>query len=439
MVDNGRCAGVRGAHDRALELERAHLRELQVLVLHERSAEPGQVADVGEDRRRRRADDTGDDVLAEQVLVADQRPHALAADLERRAARAACLVAERDLEHVDEPAKAGRNELAERQQVALAVEILAPRTADADDRIDVPVLRIAGEQADQQAALVCFERMREPRPDHRGDLGARERNHRLGRDDERAARGLDLAHEGVQVGIHARRIEFQILRDSRLQQANAEHACRLREAARQPEPGRQQQQRNREQGGPRRARHGARQRRHGEGQPRGKRRDAVHAGPGRPGCERPDAVRIARGDPRKTGEERRPRQLGEQPAGGKAQCVAERSAAAQPRPERERASVVQRQRRGQREHGERREPGRHAAIGVHADVEPPQPRDQPAGAEQPAEQRGARRPRFACCMCQHGQGRDLQPPGLERREREGLCHPGQQRGGRPEGGAHQAA
>ena len=81
VVDRDRRAGVGGADHRQLEFERAHARDLQVLVDRDRVAEPADVAHVGEDRRGLRGvDETRRELFAEQVFVADVRRDSLAVE-----------------------------------------------------------------------------------------------------------------------------------------------------------------------------------------------------------------------------------------------------------------------------------------------------------------------------------------------------------------------
>jgi hypothetical protein len=70
------------------------------------------------DRKLRR------DFLSEQIFVADVRQHPLAVHREWRAqGRAAREIAERDMHHLDEPARSERHEFAERHQVVFVVTI----------------------------------------------------------------------------------------------------------------------------------------------------------------------------------------------------------------------------------------------------------------------------------------------------------------------------
>ena len=97
-------------------------------------AEPADVADVGEQRRRlRRVGEAPRQFLAEQVFVSRcSAPRVHRATSERRRVRhAAVEVAERDVHHLGEPAKAGRDEFAERHQVQLVVAVQRPPAATA--------------------------------------------------------------------------------------------------------------------------------------------------------------------------------------------------------------------------------------------------------------------------------------------------------------------
>ena len=157
MIDHRGGAGVGGADHRPLQLERAHARDAQVLLDRDRLAEPADVADVGEDRRRRRlGNEARRELLAEQVLVADVGRDALAVDVERRRRqRAAVEVAERDVHHPREPVKAERDELAERHEVVLVVAVVAARHRrrrhrEAERGVGVAVLRVAHRDAEDR-------------------------------------------------------------------------------------------------------------------------------------------------------------------------------------------------------------------------------------------------------------------------------------------------
>jgi hypothetical protein len=84
VVDHRRRAGVGGADHRPLQLEAPHARDLEMLGDGDRLAEPADVAEVGEDRRRLLlGHEARRQLLAEQVLVADVGRDPLAMDDER--------------------------------------------------------------------------------------------------------------------------------------------------------------------------------------------------------------------------------------------------------------------------------------------------------------------------------------------------------------------
>ena len=171
--DRRRDAGVGRAQHRPAGLERAHRGDLVVLARGDRAAVPRVVGDVDEQRRVARG---RDELGAERVLVADVDGDALAGDLERRlVGRPRGLVGERNREHAaDEPAddRLQRNRLAERHEVALAIE-LRRRGAEAHHAV-VDALAVAGldgrlgdEQADEDVAVARARRGIEQAQEHR--------------------------------------------------------------------------------------------------------------------------------------------------------------------------------------------------------------------------------------------------------------------------------
>jgi hypothetical protein len=121
VVDDGGDAGVGGTQHVPPGFQRPRTRDAQVLRRCERVSEPRDVRHVDEQRR---LGELADDLLAERILVADVRRHALARDGERPGAgRAAGEIRHRDLQHVHDPAKARRHELAERNQVRLRIAL----------------------------------------------------------------------------------------------------------------------------------------------------------------------------------------------------------------------------------------------------------------------------------------------------------------------------
>ena len=87
VVDDGRVAGIRCTDERAIELQRAHARDVQVLVDRHRIAKPADVADVDKDGRRLgRIGESLPQFFTEQVFVTDVGRQTLALPLERRLA-----------------------------------------------------------------------------------------------------------------------------------------------------------------------------------------------------------------------------------------------------------------------------------------------------------------------------------------------------------------
>ena len=186
------------------------------------------------------------------------------------------------------------------------------------------VVGVAEKDADQQPAPGRRERPCKLVPVGAREFAARERNHRLRRHDERAARGVDLAQQRLQMRAHQGRIELQVLRDVGLQQAHFELAAGSRETRRQHV--RRGDHDRREAGDAQAPAHTdrAQTRRQRRRKKCRKRAQTVDADPRRPGRKRPDGMRVARCDPREAGEEDAAREFGEQPAGGKQQGVGER-------------------------------------------------------------------------------------------------------------------
>lgn len=107
---------------------RAHLRDLQVLGQGDGVAEPGDVGDVQQNGGLAVADflfiaDLVDDFLAEDVFIADVGHDPLVFDGKRFCAGRHGEVAQRNAHHVDEPAKSGRDEFTEGNEVVLVVAV----------------------------------------------------------------------------------------------------------------------------------------------------------------------------------------------------------------------------------------------------------------------------------------------------------------------------
>ena len=143
------------------------------------------------------------EVLAEQILVADQRPHALARRPWNDAVSTPLrLVADRDLHHVDEPVEARRHVFAERQQVALAVAVERAvghvvLRVEPHQRVGVAALVVAGEHAHQRRLARLVERPLVGEPGLERDLHRQHRQRRLRRHHQ-------LPRRRVQLGRRAR-------------------------------------------------------------------------------------------------------------------------------------------------------------------------------------------------------------------------------------------
>ena len=207
-----------------------------MLLDRDRPAEPADVAEVGEDRRRARlGNEARRELLAEQVLVADVGRNPLAFDLERRRGeRAALEVAERDVHHAREPVEAVGDELAERHQVVLVVAVEPARVrdrvgGDADRRVGVATLRVAEGNAEDRRPARHPEALEQALPPLVVELAEQDRDHRLRADDQLAARRLDLRRRRGEPGGEMVDVELLLLRHVALQQRDRERARRRRE------------------------------------------------------------------------------------------------------------------------------------------------------------------------------------------------------------------
>ena len=287
-------------------------------------AEPADVAEVGEDRRRLLlGDEARRQLLAEQVLVADVGRDPLAADHERgRPQPAAVEVAEGDVHHLGEPAKAGRDELAERHQVVLVVAIEAARQVggrrrDAGRRVGVAQLLVAERQADQRRPTGLAKAIEQPLPPGRVELLGQERNDGLRADHQVAAGAFELRRGRGQRLRHVAGGELLFLRHVALQQRHRERAGRpgVVDAA---GDGAERERRQQQPCG-RRARRAAtpsRLKPKAAATPATIAPEPVDADPGREAAERRIDVRIAARHPGKAGEDHAAGELGEQPGAG---------------------------------------------------------------------------------------------------------------------------
>src|SRR5256712_13338202 len=217
-VDRGGDAAIGGGQVHASGLDRAQARDLQVLRGRQRVAEP---CDVGDVDQQGRFGQRARDFIAEGVLVADVDRDALAGDRERRLRGAAAgEIRQRDLQHVQHPAEAGRHELAERHEMYFVIN-LARRRAERDHAVVVPVLRLAVWNAEQQVAAVAFRRGVETREVLRLDAIVEARHRGLGENDQPGARLLGEARVGFENARVALGAELHLLLDVSLQQRGA--------------------------------------------------------------------------------------------------------------------------------------------------------------------------------------------------------------------------
>src|SRR2546425_4498772 len=217
-VDRGGDAAIGGGQVHASGLDRAQARDLQVLRGRQRVAEP---CDVGDVDQQGRLGQRARDFIAEGVLVADVDRDALAGDRERRLRwTAAGEIRQRDLQHVQHPAEAGRHELAERHEVYLVIN-LARRRAERDHAVVVPVLRLAVRNAEQQVAAVAFRRGVETREVLGLDAIVEARHRGLGGNDQPGARLVGEARVGFENARVAFGAELHLLLDVSLQQRGA--------------------------------------------------------------------------------------------------------------------------------------------------------------------------------------------------------------------------
>ena len=120
-ADNGGHPGIGCAQHHAAGLQSACSRNLQVLRRGQRVAEPGDVGEIDQQSGFRKG---ADDLFAESVFVADVDGHFLSGDAQRGLVFLAPReTGHRDVAHGEKPGKARRNELAEGNQVRLAVAL----------------------------------------------------------------------------------------------------------------------------------------------------------------------------------------------------------------------------------------------------------------------------------------------------------------------------
>ena len=220
--DHGR-AGVGGAQHGPGEFKRTHARDVQMLVNRHRVAEPSDIADVDQHRRRvGSVFEVGTQFFTKQVLVANVWRESLAAPFKRCLRQAAAVeVAQRNLHHADEPVEKRRHKLAKGHKVMFVVAVVRRAGLQAQHRVAVTITVGAQRKAYQCGLLAAGEAGFHRIPDVAGDL--------LG---QHGKRGLRQNHQGslhlfqllaikLQRICHAgARLKLQILRDIALQQGD---------------------------------------------------------------------------------------------------------------------------------------------------------------------------------------------------------------------------
>ncbi len=185
----------------------------------DRAAEPGDVADVDQQRRLRQL---ADDFLAERIFVADVDRHFLAGDRERPLVlRAARKILQRYRQHGDDPSQHGaqRDELAERHEVRFAVS-LGGRGAERNDAVVVLAARQAFRHADQDVAAVSAGMKGKFVQVLARHLPQEQRQRGFRQDDELARGKPGKRPVGFERGQHAVLAPLQVLRHVALQQAH---------------------------------------------------------------------------------------------------------------------------------------------------------------------------------------------------------------------------
>ena len=384
-----------------------------MLIHRDRVAEPADVAEVDERGRCRIGVGKAQrQFVAVQVFVADvRRPPLTGERKRRRIAGASREVAQRDAHQLGEPAKSGRDELAERHQVLLVVAIgRAPLDAarQADHRVAVAAVVVAERHADQRGAARLGEVLAQ-RAQIAGrqlvQLRRQQGDRRLRRDHQLSAGLAHAVGQPRQVGGQLLDDELFVLRHVGLQQAHGHRGAgaAVRRGADQGGHSQQRQRQRADLGLPQRERAQC-------GQPGGDRADAQHAEPRRQHREWRVDVRIAGHDPGKAGKEPRARQFGEQPRRRKQRTVAPPHTAAPARHQRHGAREIERQCASQRQHRHDGKRSGQVAVAVHADEQPPHAGTEPAQAVSPAQQRRTCRPAMPHHVGEPGRTQQLQRP-----------------------------
>ncbi len=468
-IDRGRHPGVRRAQHRPAGFQRAHPRDLQVLVECDRIAEPREIRHVDEHARRHRiVADRRRDFLAEDVFVADVGHHRLIAHderlLHRRAARE---IAERHLHQIDEPVKAPRDELAERHQVVLVVAVDVARVrrhaVQAVRVVDDPAVgrHGAADRAEQHRRVGRVAEIAHRARERLGQLLDEHRDRRLGRDDEIGGFLGDHLLVHLDRRLDACLLELDVLLHVALEQAHRERRVRghgprhEREQRAERERGKRRERRRRDARRPRRgagARGGpavsaavvakaavpaaafarADDRLHDERRDeREHPADAVDADDRRIARKRPVDLRVAAREPRKAGEHGAAQPFADGPRarereravpGRRERARVDRLAvsrvprAERPEPRGERR--IDRQIQAEQHERAARERRGHLAVHVHADVEPPDAGDEVAEAERAARGRRVLPARRARELREQPREHDELQPAAVRRRRE---------------------
>ena len=337
VVDDRRGAGVGGADHRPLQLERAHARDLQVLE-RPRSVSPNQpmlltlARTVGAGAARRSGPPaprrTGP---RSRCSGATRSPR----DRERRRReRPAVEVAERDVHQPREPAKAGRDEFAERHQVVLvvAIEAAGQRAAAARcrppswcSRPGSPSGRPSSAASARRAKARQQRLARTPDRDRPAGAGSRSRARR--RDRRAPRRAAPRASRAPRATRSAANFSSCGTLPCSSVTVSGRTACvKSAPAERRAPSATTAPARPGERPGARPAQRGAAEA--ARPAPAADRAEAVDAQPRREAGQRRVDVGVAAGDPREAGEDDAARQFGEQPDGGEKQRGAPGAAAA---------------------------------------------------------------------------------------------------------------
>jgi hypothetical protein len=136
VVDDGGGAGVGGTQHRQLELQRAQARDVQVLVHRNAVAEPADVADVGHHGGRQLAGPRSGAPVPHRTGLRSRcwAPRAAPDGTNEGGLSTPREVAQRDVHHLGEPAKAGGDELAKGHQVPLVVAVFGGHAGGAGRR-----------------------------------------------------------------------------------------------------------------------------------------------------------------------------------------------------------------------------------------------------------------------------------------------------------------